>query len=313
MRDVKRSAALGTLVVWAALGSCERRETFTPAPTVTSSPTPSRIPKHDVRFTFAQPLTAHHPTRLSAALYLDGVPADDALEPTEGEPLHVVIVTRDLKWFQHAHPVFANGAYTMSATFPYDGSYVAFAYFRTSAGAVEVSRQELVVGRASDRAVAPLALTSRNRKIGKLEVKFSCEPDPPRVQQGTTLTFQFLRAGAALTEFRPAAQHHLVAISEDASELVYGHSTIGEATGGMRSELHLPVDAIHGDESIHTPVVDGRISYHILFKRPGRYKVWCEAVDRAQPATFVIATVSDNVQNDFPHKQPSTITSSTIR
>lgn len=104
--------------------------------------------------------------------------------------------------------------------------------------------------------------------------------NPPRLLAGewATLTFRLERSGNPVTDLRSdASAGHLVITDETATDLVYAHSSDGEAVRGVRAKAHQP--AIPPSLRPHEHRGDDRgpeVQFHAIFPKPGRYKVWAE-------------------------------------
>lgn len=277
------------LIAIISLLGCRGEREETPAETAAPpSAAPSVARMHGVQIDHAKVLRPHAVETLSLRVYDDAGHLDEELRSLDGAPLHLVVVDRALGWFQHVHPAKGAHGYDAPISFPRAGEYVAFSYYEPADGEVQVSRSELAVGAgSSNRSPQTLSLTPRLQRHGRYAVELIPDPDPPRSGTWTTLTFRITFDGEPVAVSVSSARSHVAVISAGAAELLYAHSTLGEAMGGMRGEMHIPIDPLHGDETIHTPIRDGRISYHVKLPHPGRYKVWIASVPEAPPLGFV--------------------------
>ena len=226
----------------------------------------------------------------------------EAAKAIDASAIHIVVVSRDLAWFAHLHPVADDTGFSAPILFPRDGEYIAFASM-SSRTPTASSRSVLTVGKGRPRARVKREpeMPSSKSLAGQHEVELTATPPRPTPGGWTTLTFRITSHGIPASVFTPLAAHHLAIISREGERLTHAHSAIGEAKGGVRGALHLKVDSLHRDESAHTPLVDGRISYHVQFDRAGRYALWFEGIPNVKPIPFAIEVAPPPPADDFGH------------
>lgn len=171
---------------------------------------------------------AQHPLRLVAGdtTLARGRPSqlDFAIVDEHGERLrdfeveqerrmHLIVVRRDLRRFQHLHPTeVAPGAWTVTLTLPAAGVYHAFADFQTGGERRTLGTDLFVPG-----GFQPLALPapSTTATTGGYDVALH--------EHGGELRFEVARGGAAVTDLQPylGARGHLVMLR--AGDLAYEH------------------------------------------------------------------------------------------
>lgn len=211
----------------------------------------------------------------------------------EADPVHFVIVRSDLGTFTHIHPHRqADSRFVAEAVLPTDGTYWLFTYFRAVGSEPASVRSELRVGPRGTPS-RPLALTPRERRFGRYDVTLMTAPDPASSYEWTSIKFHVMRGGQPVREVEPTGGH-LVILPESGSPFVFAHSTLGEATGGMRAILHAPaVPNAIGPEHYGRPDLGPDVQFHTRFPAPGRYKIWGEftvGVDRIV-ADFVVNVI----------------------
>jgi hypothetical protein len=52
------------------------------------------------------------------------------LDVVHEEPIHLIVVSEDLSWFDHIHPKQQGDAYNVTLTFPHGGEYIFFADYK---------------------------------------------------------------------------------------------------------------------------------------------------------------------------------------
>jgi Cu+-exporting ATPase len=199
------------------------------------------------------------------------------------QPMHLIVVSEDLKQFQHIHPQPAGqpGVYNVDVTFPTAGTYLLYDEFTRADGGDLVEQDRLVVGNG-DRRPAVLAEDSTPKDLHGVRVVLD-GADTVVAGQESALTFSLADANTG-TEVRDlqaylGAPAHVVILSEDATKFAHTHgeqpgaemdhpATTAEddhaATTGGDEQAHAASDAVYGPE----------IVFHHTFPAPGLYKVW---------------------------------------
>ena len=128
--------------------------------------------------------------------------------------MHVIVVRRDLRRYQHLHPVQGrDGAWTTPLTLPDAGVYRAFADFRRDGEQHTLGVDLFVPGRFDPLELPPEASTAR---VDGYDVALREGP-------GDELRFAVSRDGRPVTDLQPylGARGHLVMLRED--DLAYLH------------------------------------------------------------------------------------------
>ena len=175
-------------------------------------------------------------------------------ETEQARRMHLIVVRRDLRRFQHLHPAQdASGAWTTALTLPDAGVYHAFADFQTGG-----ERTTLGVDLFAGGRFEPLALPAPSHVAATGGYDVALRDD------GGTLRFTVGRGGEVVTDLQPylGARGHLVVLR--AGDLAYEH-------------VH-PVDA------------DG-LTFATDDLQPGRYRLFLQFrhADRVHTAAFTKA------------------------
>ena len=267
--------AIALLLLVIACGNRERPDVDNSAQSTQQAPV--ALPSYDVRVRTAQPLRARTPVRLLLSIVSsNGV--TPSLEPTYNASLHVIIVSRDLRWFEHIHSDTQSASdVPLSVTFPAAGEYVLFAYFRPAFAEVQSDRVPLTVGRSRTVQQPPLQTTPLVRELHGYRIEMTASPQPLRANVWESFTFRMERGGTPVANLgSEGALGHLAAVSEDARDFVFAHSTVEEA-GGIRSGMHVPAHPALPDEPLHAmQPVGPEVTFHARFPHSGRYKLWAE-------------------------------------
>lgn len=178
--------------------------------------------------------------------------------------LHLLVVSKDLSWFRHEHPVMQpDGTFTLAFTFPAGGTYYVYHDFTPSpapGAAAGLSQQMVrvpveVKGDAPARvALVPDAATSKT--IDGYSVTLG-GAEAVKAGGSATLTFNISKDGKPMTTLAPylGAFGHLVVISENGEEFVHSHPLGGHEGHAMTS-------------------VGPTVAFEAHFKEPGLYKAW---------------------------------------
>jgi Cu+-exporting ATPase len=209
-----------------------------------------------------------------------GAPITD-LQISHEQPMHLIVVSEDLKEFQHVHPQPAGepGVYTIDVTFPTAGTYLLYDEFTRASGADLVQQDTLTVGNGASR---PAVLAEDNTPKDLQGVRVALENTGDVVAgQEAALTFHLTDAdtGAQVRDLQPylGAPAHVVILSEDAEKFAHTH---GEQPGAGLDHEAAPTDehaATDNGEQGHATgetTYGPEIVFHHTFPTPGLYKVW---------------------------------------
>ncbi len=171
--------------------------------------------------------------------------------------LHLIIVSDDLKFFDHVHPVRQDdGSFALDYKFLRDGNYLLFADITPPGDRAQVFRIPVTTGsRGSATLQTPSAFA---REVAGYHVEMMPQPRSLVAGRHAHLTFELTRDGKPVTDLWPyiGAMGHCVIISEDTQRYLHSHPQ--------------QFTAAPAPDSRGGPVV----SFHTTFPEPGRYKVW---------------------------------------
>lgn len=269
---LRRPLSMALLLLAVSCGRRVEPPAEGPPATAASFPTPLT---YDVRVNTPRPIRSGVPVRLALSIVAsDGT--TPPLEPTYSASLHAIAVSRDLRWYAHLHsdaqPV---GDVSLEMTFPADGDYVLFVYFRPAGGEIQSDRLPLLVGRSRRSGpISPLRPTPLVRDIRGYRIEMTAAPRPLRANVWEAFTFRMERGGKPVPNLgSEGALGHLAIVGEGAADFVFAHSTVEEA-GGIRSAMHAPIHPPMPNEAMKP--VGPEVTFHARFPRPGRYKLWAE-------------------------------------
>lgn len=196
--------------------------------------------------------------------------------------LHFLFVSRDLAFFAHEHPELQpDGTLVLELGFPPAGEYLAFADFTPKGGTQQIVREPVTV---AGEAVAAKPLVVDDRSKPKAFGDVAVTLGPARIAAGGAgemLEFVLERGNEPVKDLRPylGAMGHCVIISEDTTEFLHSH----------------PQEEV--DAKPHV------VSFHTVFPKPGKYKVWGQFDVGGQMliADFVVDVGGGSAAAEDPH------------
>ncbi|MDQ3467598.1 MAG: HAD-IC family P-type ATPase, partial [Chloroflexota bacterium] len=187
-------------------------------------------------------------------------------------PMHLILVSRDLRQFQHIHPELqADGAYQVTTTLPVDGTYRLYDEFGHD-GQTVLDRRELVAGSPSTTS-ASLTPDLAPKNVNGTTVSIAA-PEVIRAGEATILTFSLSRDGRPVTNLEPylGAAAHAAIVSEDTSAFAHTHGEAVATAQSSDSEGHDNGEEAHGVPAAFGP----EVTVDHTFTEPGRYKIWVQ-------------------------------------
>ena len=160
--------------------------------------------------------------------------------------MHLFLVSENLEFFAHDHPVpQPDGSFRLVTTLPYGGMYRLLADYFPSGSVPQLEVNTLFVSGASTS--AQLVSSLAPSKATNLAASLRLEPEQPIAGLETKLFFS-LTPAEGLEPYLGAAGHMLAA-SADLIDLLHLHPFISKA---------------------------GNIQFNIIFPRPGLFRVWTQ-------------------------------------
>jgi hypothetical protein len=238
---------------------------------------------------------AGNPTSMLLEIRKDGAPMTD-LTIVHEQPMHLVVVSEELAYFDHVHPTPAkDGAFEWRYTFPHVGHYVLFAELTPRGDRSQVFRVPFDVGEQSTRILettagerfdgadlhpdqaaakllqtvtagqtpqdsAPLDPAAAHKEGDVVQVQLVTQPRTLVAGLHAQLLFRLADAdGRPIVDLQPylGALGHCMIISQDTADFVHSHP----------QQLSRVVDAKGGGPEIE---------FSALFPKPGRYRLWAQ-------------------------------------
>ena len=197
------------------------------------------------------------------------------LEVVHTKVLHLLMVSADLSWYAHEHPVVrGDGTLSLSFSFPRPGEYVLFHEFTPSGAGEQVVPVTLRIAGTGPPAAALVVDSQRVKEVDGYTISLDTS-GPITAGQETMLSYNISRRGQPVTDLEPylGAMGHLAVVSEDLKHFVHSHP-LGTA-----------------------------VSFHTGFPEAGLYKAWAQFKHRGRVITvpFVLEAGHDDAGHGHGH------------
>ncbi|GAE04474.1 hypothetical protein JCM10914_524 [Paenibacillus sp. JCM 10914] len=189
---------------------------------------------YEVEFAWNEPAIAGTQTELAINI------TDSAGEPVNEfavhheKLLHLIIVNRELTYFNHIHPDYReNGVFTVNTTFPAGGEYKLFADF-VPEGAAGTTLSEWVYVEGEAEAMLEIEPDpSLITQVNGIEVELQLSNTLSNEEVVLTYHFQDAETKQGIDRLEPylGAVGHVVIMSEDAEEYIHVHPLDENGTG----------------------------------------------------------------------------------
>lgn len=184
---------------------------------------------------------------------------------THTKLLHLIVVRKDLAYFQHLHPEFdqATGKFTLSdLTFPVDGEYRIFADFAPAGAQMDAMGmpltatpyEDVTVGNGSNYMPQPLGSEDATKTFDGLKVTLATHGTPASGAE-SMLMFNLSENGKPVTDLEPylGALGHAVILREGNLDFIHAH----------------PIEDVATKQN-------GLVDFMVDFPEAGKYKVFTQ-------------------------------------
>ncbi|RAR45364.1 hypothetical protein [Paenibacillus sp. MDMC362] len=190
--------------------------------------------RYNAAFTWNEPVRAGAESELTIRITdQDGGPVQD-FDVNHEKLLHLIIVNRDLSFFQHIHPDYKeNGVFTVNTTFPAGGDYKLFADFvPKGAGGATLSEWVQIEGEAGgSSAIQPDSSLIKQVNGKEIELRLSNTLSNEEVVLAYHIQDAKTKQGINNLEPYLGAVGHVVILSEDAEQYIHVHPLDERSTG----------------------------------------------------------------------------------
>jgi hypothetical protein len=187
--------------------------------------------------------------------------AVEKFEMVHEKLMHLFVVSENLEYFAHLHPVLqSDGTFLLPLTVPYGGMYRLLADFYPAGAVPQLALNTLFV--AGHAPVATLAPSLTPSKAANLTATFHSDPEDLLAGLESRLTFS-LDPSEGLQPYL-GVWGHMLAASADLIDLMHIHPFL---------------------------VKGGNIQFNLIFPRPGLYRVWTQ-FQRSEVVNTTVFTVA---------------------
>jgi YHS domain-containing protein len=228
-----------------------------------------------------EPVAGRPVTMAFAIRYADSKELVREFERVHEKLLHALMVTEELSWFEHQHPVRGkDGIFRLTWTFPRPGRYRLYADFTPSDGDNQVKPLDLTVGGGPAKPLPLQPDRKLTKQIGDYRVDLRLRPASLRMEQAAILTYTIRdRRGRPIRDMQPfiGAPGHLIAISRDGKEVVHTHSLRPTASPAMAKETGSAPETGHVKVTPEMATEKGpAFSFKLTLPTGGLYKTWAQ-------------------------------------
>jgi hypothetical protein len=180
-------------------------------------------------------------------------------ETVHEQLFHMFIVSQDLEFFVHGHPVVSgSGTFRYSGILPKAGMYRVLADYYPSNGTPQLTAKTIFVAGGGLR-IPQLSPSLAAQHTANMDVELATEPPTPVAGFKTMLFFR-VKPGEGLERYL-GAWGHMLAASDDLIDLIHTHPFL--ADGGPA------------------------IQFNVIFPRPRTYRLWAQFQRRGVVNTAV--------------------------
>jgi hypothetical protein len=155
---------------------------------------------------------------------------------------HLFVVSQDLEYFAHEHPVLgADGWFRLNTTLPKPGTYRLLGDFDPAGGTPQLAPKTIsTAGYVASLAqsIAHPAADTAPKQGPNLQVSLRTEPAEP-VAGMKTLLFFHLEPGSGIEQYI-GAWSHMLAVSADLVDTIHSHPFIADGGPDMQFNVFFP-------------------------------------------------------------------------
>jgi len=150
---------------------------------------------------------------------------------------HAFIVSEDLQFFAHEHPLWTNDAFQYDITLPKTGMYRILGDFYPEGATPQLIAKTIFVAGPPSRLV-PLTRDYSAKNGENLKVELTTAPAQPVAGMNTQMRFK-ITPGEGLEKYL-GAWGHMLAASDDLIDMIHTHPFIADGAPEMQFDVTLP-------------------------------------------------------------------------
>ncbi|MBO9598451.1 MAG: hypothetical protein J7559_11630 [Cohnella sp.] len=183
------------------------------------------------------PTDAKHPAHIRIAMTKKDGTIIDRFDITHEKLLHLIVVSKDLSYFNHIHPVYVGGGvFEIDNDFPSGGSYRMIADFKPTGGDPVTKMTWVSLQEEPDETNPTVPVVPNGELVDTADgVQAKLNIERLGAKTDSTLTFELSDAatGKPVADLEPylGAIGHVVVLSEDGSKYVHVHAEDGQGAG----------------------------------------------------------------------------------
>ncbi|MGG1311457.1 hypothetical protein [Cohnella laeviribosi] len=163
----------------------------------------------------------------------DGGPID-AFDINHEKLLHLIVVSKDLSYFNHIHPEYkGNGVFEIANDFPAGGEYRMIADFTPTGGDPMTKMAWVRVEGEQAKPVPVVPDETLEKTADGNRVKLAIDPLASKKELTLKFTIADEKTGKPVTDLEPylGAIGHVVILTEDGERYLHVHADEGQGTG----------------------------------------------------------------------------------
>lgn len=179
---------------------------------------------------------------------------DADLQLNHDKKMHFILVRDDLNYFQHLHPAYLHGVWSVTTTVANPGTYNTYADIEPVQEAASVIRTPLVIDRATSNPHLPTPSANLAANDGTVRARLATTSSF-KTKENTLLTFAITEKGKPVTNLQPylGAFGHVVLLRHDN-----------------------PDSYLHVHPITETQPTDGTVVFATTFPQKGRYTLYAQ-------------------------------------
>lgn len=194
------------------------------------------------------------------------------LKITHEKPMHLILIRDDVTSFQHVHPEYKDGRWTVKTTIENQGLYQMYVDIEPKEESPVTLRVPLTIGGTTQQSQFPSVSANMSAVTNGIQATLQLA-SPFKTKEHTNLTFVLAQNGKPVTQIDPylGAFGHVVVLRH------------GDAD-----------DYIHGHPITESKPTDGKVVFESEFPVKGTYTIFAQFSINGQVITFPITVSVDS-------------------